>query len=164
MRRLLLAAVCLALSTGALSTGAAAADPAAVREVMEEARLIGTWGLDCQAMASSTDWEQIIVDERGVVQSIVGGDDSIWTYDIIDAEILLGGDVRMTFQPVEAPGGEDARGQGPLLLVYRVEADRQMTWHSRRAGGQALITEGVFADGETRSEWYQRCPNGIPTP
>lgn len=159
MRRLMFVAALLVLAAAP-----ARADPAAVREVLEEARLIGTWGVDCAAMASSLDWEQIVVDDRGVPQSIVGGDDSIWTYDIVDAEILLGGDVRMRFEPVDGPGEADAGQLSALVLVYKVERDRQMTWHSRRVGGQVLITEGLFADGETRSEWYYRCPNGIPTP
>jgi len=159
MRPLAFAAALLALAAAP-----ARADPAAVADVLQEARLFGTWGVDCSAMASSLDWEQIVMDPGGVPQSIVGGDDSIWTYEIVDAEILLGGDVRMTFRPIDGPGGEDVTERSALSLVYRVERDRQMTWHSRRVGGQVLITEGLFADGETRSDWYYRCPRGIPTP
>jgi len=158
MRRLFLAAAFLALSAVP-----SLADNAQVKRVLEEARLMGTWGVDCEAMASSTDWEQIVVDERGVAQSIVGGDDSIWTYDIVEAERLNAGEVRLKFVPVEDPNeGEDDRE--PIILVYRIDGDRQMTWRSTRASGGALITDGLFADGETRSEWYQRCPKGIPVP
>ena len=159
MRRLVLAAAFLALSAFP-----AAADPAEVKRVLEEAGLFGHWGVDCEAMASSTEWEQIVVDARGVPQSIVGGDDSIWTYDIVAAERLDADEVRMSFSPVDLPGDDVVSPDDGIVVVYRVEANRQMTWQSTTAGGERLIADGRFRDGDSRSEWYNRCPKGIPTP
>ena len=48
-----------------------------------------------------------------------------------------------------------------LVIVYRLEPDRQMTWSSYVEGGQALITDGVSISGR-QSAWYNRCPNGLP--
>lgn len=164
MRSLILALSVATALMGLASAPPALADNAAVKRTLEEVGLIGTWGLDCEAMASSTGWEEIVVDERGVVQSIEGGDNSIYTYDIVEATRLDERDVRMKFVPVDDDGDDEDDAGENLIVVYRVEADRQMSWSSRLEGGDALITDGLFRDGETRSQWYQRCPKGIPVP
>jgi len=163
---LLAAAAATALSVGLAAAPAhagGAPNYAKVRRVLDSMGLMGSWGVDCNAMPSSTQWETIEVTDKGVVQSVEGGDDSISTYRIISAKRLNRTDVRMKFLYIPE-GGTDAEDGGEpspeqaTTVVYRVEANRQMTWSSVGPDGEALITAGVFADGDEHSEWYNRCP------
>lgn len=164
MRTLLLAALAaFALSpafaaapASAAGAPADAATRAKVRQVFEAAGLIGTWGVDCNASASSTEWEVITVEPDGSVQSAMGGDDEITTFDIIDARRLNSREVWM--KVINTDDGES------MTFVYRVEPNRQMTWSSINGEGQRLITRGRFANGDDTSSWYNRCPAGIPQP
>ncbi len=133
-----------------------AATRAKVRQVFEAAGLIGTWGVDCNAQASSTEWEIITVESDGSVQTAMGGDDELDVFDVVDARRLNSRDVWM-----KVIAEDDGR---PMTFVYRVEPNRQMTWSSVNAEGRKLITRGVFANGEDRSSWYNRCPAGVPAP
>lgn len=177
MRNLMIAAVAATTLSLGLAAVPAHADSAPnyveVRRVLETMGLLGTWGVDCNAMPSSTEWETIEVTDKGVVQSVEGGDDVISTYLIIDARRLNSREVRMRllYVPEEGPDseGDDYSPDQVTTVVYRVEGDRQMTWSSVGASGEPLITDGVFIggdgeDGSGRSKWYNRCPRGVPTP
>lgn len=173
MRNLMIAAVAaIALSFGLAAVPAhadSAPDYAKVRRVLDSMGLMGTWGVDCNAMPSSTDWETIEVTDKGVVQSVEGGDDVISTYRIISAKRLNRTDVRMKFLYIpeggtDAEDGGDPSPEQATTVVYRVEANRQMTWSSIGPDGEALITAGVFADGDEHSEWYNRCPAAPAAP
>src|SRR3569832_730952 len=85
-----------------LTAAPAAADPvtlhptdAATVRVIRDAGLMGVWGVDCNAMASSTEWETIALSDKGVLTSEQGGDDVISTYLIMDAVRLSPTEVRM---------------------------------------------------------------------
>jgi hypothetical protein len=156
------------LAAAAPASAVEKADNAQVGRVLERAGLVGVWGTDCDNPAS-TEWETIAADERGVFQSIEGDDDAISTYDIVSARRLNSRDIRMDMvyvndAPSDAEGEETGDRYSRITVVYRIEGDRQMTWSSVAANGDKLITAGVFADGEQRSEWYHRCPNGRPAP
>ena len=169
MRTLILAALAaFALSPAlaaapARATEAPAAAPAVdaatrakVRQVFEAAGLIGTWGVDCNAQASSTEWEIITIEPDGSVQTAMGGDDELDVFDIVDARRLNNRDIWM-----KVIAEDDGR---PMTFVYRVEPNRQMTWSSINAEGRRLITRGRFANGQDQSSWYNRCPAGVPAP
>ena len=153
-----LTALVAALSAAPVLAADPAPENAAVRRTLEAAGLMGVWGVDCDAMASSLQWEQIVMGDDGWVQSVEGGDDSIASYRITAVERLNATDLRMTFAPVDPA----VDGEG-LEVVYRVEPDRQMTWSSKTQAGEVLVADGRFTDGEM-GQWYQRCPKGIPTP
>jgi hypothetical protein len=158
--------VAFTVATAALPAAAVGApDNRMIGRVLDQAGLVGVWGTDCDN-ASSTEWETIAADDRGVYQSIEGGDDYVSTYDIVSAERLNVRDIRMDMVIIndEMSEAESAADQQRITVVYRIEGDRQMTWSSVGANGEKLITRGVFADGERRSEWYHRCPNGRPVP
>ena len=156
----------LAALTLAAAPATAATDNAGIRRVVESFGLMGDWGVDCDAMPSSTEWETIEVSDKGVVQSIEGGDDVITTYNIIEARRLNRREIRMKLQYVPEDGeeGGDYSPDEAVTVVYRVEANRQMTWSSVGANGEKLIERGQFVTSEGSSQWYQRCPRGIPVP
>ncbi len=135
---------------------AVSAANAKVRQVFEAAGLIGTWGVDCNAQASSTEWEIITIEPDGSVQTAMGGDDELDVFDVVDARRLNSRDIWM-----KVIAEDDGR---TMTFVYRVEANRQMTWSSINAEGRKLITRGLFANGDDRSSWYNRCPAGVPAP
>jgi hypothetical protein len=170
MRTAFYAAVAaFALAAAAPASAVEKADNAQVGRVLERAGLVGVWGTDCDN-AGSTEWETIAADDRGVFQSIEGSDDAISTYDIVSARRLNSRDIRMDMvyvndEPSDAEGEDpDSGAYSRITVVYRIEGDKQMTWSSVAANGDKLITSGVFAGGEQRSEWYHRCPNGRPVP
>lgn len=126
-------------------------DNARIRGVLEEAGLIGTWGVNCAGPLDSVEWERIAVEADGVVRTHLGGGDQSMDYLIIDAVRTGPGEVKATVQA----------DSEKLVVVYRLERDRQMTWSSFIEGGQTLITDGVSISGR-RSAWYNRCPGGMP--
>jgi hypothetical protein len=165
MRTVILAALAAFALTPALSAAPARAADAApvdaatrakVRQVFEAAGLIGTWGVDCNAPASSTEWEIITIEPDGSVQTAMGGDDELDVFDIVDARRLNSRDIWM--KVIDTEDGD------AMTFVYRVEANRQMTWSSINAEGRRLITRGRFANGQDQSSWYNRCPAGVPGP
>lgn len=133
-----------------------AATRAKVRQVFEAAGLIGTWGVDCNAQASSTEWEIITIEPDGSVQTAMGGDDELDVFEIVEARRLNSRDIWM--KVVDTEDGDS------MTFVYRVEPNRQMTWSSINAEGRRLITRGLFANRQDRSSWYNRCPAGVPGP
>lgn len=137
------------------ATPANAAANAKVRQVFEAAGLIGTWGVDCNA-ASSSEWEIITVEPDGSVQTAMGSVDEPDVYDIVDARRLNSREIWM--KVIDVDDGKS------MTFVYKVEPNRQMTWSSINSEGRRLITRGVFANGEDRSSWYNRCPAGVPAP
>jgi hypothetical protein len=168
MRTIILAAIAAFALTPALAAApaSAAGTPAAapvsaaanakVRQVFEAAGLIGTWGVDCNAPASSTEWEIITIEPDGSVQTAMGGDDELDVFAIVEARRLNSRDIWM-----KVIAEEDGRA---MTFVYRVEPNRQMTWSSINSEGRRLITRGLFANGQDRSSWYNRCPAGVPAP
>ena len=168
MRTLILAALAAFALTPALAAAparaaesvptppAVSAANAKVRQVFEAAGLIGTWGVDCNAQASSTEWEIITIEPDGSVQTAMGGDDELDVFDVVDARRLNSRDIWM-----KVIAEDDGRA---MTFVYRVEANRQMTWSSVNAEGRKLITRGLFANRQDRSSWYNRCPAGVPAP
>lgn len=164
MRTLILAAtaafaLAVAPASAAEPTPSPAANAAAnakVRQVFEAAGLIGTWGVDCNAPASSTEWEIITVEPDGSVQTAMGGDDELDVFTIVDARRLNSRDIWM-----KVIAEDDGKS---MTFVYRVEPNRQMTWSSINSEGRRLITRGLFANGSDRSSWYNRCPAGVPAP
>lgn len=163
MRTLVFAGLA-ALTLAAPAT--AATDNAGIRRVIESMGLMGEWGVDCDAMPSSTEWETIAVSDKGVVQSIEGGDDVITTYNIIEATRLNRREIRMKLQyiPEDGPDNEggDYSPDEATTVVYRVEANRQMTWSSVGPDGEPLITRGQFVTSDGSSKWYNRCPAQVP--
>jgi len=155
MRTLVLAAMTAA---ALFASPAVAMDNAEVGRVLKETGLIGVWSPNC-ADIQNHDWEIIGADASGQFQSMTGGDDYNATYDIVSVRRLDHRDVELKFRDAEAPDTDE-----PMTLVYRVEADRQMTWSSISAEGEPLITAGQFEGGPGSSEWYLRCPHGRPTP
>ncbi len=143
-------------SAPASETAPAAATPsrsdnARIKGVLEEAGLIGTWGVNCAGPLNSAEWETIGIEADGTPKTRLGGGTLTMDYVILDAVRTAPGEVKATV------GADNER----LVIVYRVEAERQMTWASNIEGGQALITDGVSVSGR-QSAWYNRCPNGLP--
>jgi hypothetical protein len=130
---------------------AASTDNARIKGVLEEAGLIGTWGVNCEGPLDSVEWERIEVEADGTPRTHLGGGTFSMDYLIVDAARTAPGEVKATVK------ADDQK----LVIVYRVEADRQMTWSSAIEGGQTLITDGVSISGR-HSAWYNRCPNGLP--
>ncbi|MBX7248694.1 MAG: hypothetical protein K1X35_06515 [Caulobacteraceae bacterium] len=169
MRTAFLALAALTLVAAAPAAAVTPPDNARIGRVLNEAGLVGVWGTHCDDV-NSDDWETIAADARGVYQSVEGGDDYVSTYDIISARRLNSRDVQMDMVLIPDEDS-DAEGDDPeadaynqITVVYRIEGDKQMTWSSVTSRGEKLITRGVFAGGDQRSEWYYRCPNGRPTP
>jgi len=129
------------------------ADRARVKLVLEESGLVGTWGVDCSGPRASPDWEHIQIDEGGLARTVLGADEYETSYTFIDAARTAPGEVKATVV-ADAPDRK-------LVVVYRVDGDRQMTWATATTDGEPLITDGVSKSGR-HSEWYHRCPNGIP--
>lgn len=127
------------------------ADNARIKGVLEDAGLIGTWGVNCAGPLNSAEWETIGIEADGTPKTHLGGGTLTTDYVIVDAARTAPGEVKATVN------ADDQR----LVIVYRVETDRQMTWSSNVEGGQALITDGVSISGR-QSAWYNRCPNGLP--
>lgn len=155
----LAAAPVRAAESAAANTPAPSAVSAAnakVRQVFEAAGLIGTWGVDCNAQASSTEWEIITLEPDGSVQTAMGGDDELDVFDVVDARRLNSRDIWM--KVIDTDDGK------AMTFVYRVEPNRQMTWSSINSEGRRLITRGKFANGQDESSWYNRCPAGAPGP
>jgi hypothetical protein len=135
---------------GAQPAGSAA-DKDRIKGVLEDAGLVGTWGVNCEGPLDSAEWERIEIEADGAARTHLGGGQYRTDYLIVDAVRTAPGEVKAT---VEA---DDQK----LVIVYRLEPDRQMTWSSYVEGGQALITDGVSISGR-QSAWYNRCPNGLP--
>lgn len=127
------------------------ADSARIKGVLEEAGLIGVWGVDCDGPLDSPEWETIGVAADGSPQTTLGGGAQSTDFRIVDASRTAPGEVKAKVET-------DDRH---LVIVYRIEGDRQMTWSSSIEGGEALITDGVSISGR-QSAWYNRCPNGLP--
>lgn len=138
-------------ATGAPPPAASAAENARIKGVLEEAGLVGTWGVDCEGPLNSAEWERIEIEPSGVARTHLGGGDYTMDYLIVDAVRTAPGEVKATVQ------ADDKH----LVIVYRLEQDRQMTWASSIEGGETLISEGVSKSGR-QSAWYNRCPNGLP--
>lgn len=128
-----------------------AADNARIMDVLDEAGLIGTWGVNCDGPLDSAEWETIGVAADGSPQTTLGGGARSTDFRIVDAASTTPGEVKAK---VETDGRR-------LVIVYRIEGDRQITWSSSIEGGDALITDGVSISGR-QSAWYNRCPNGLP--
>jgi hypothetical protein len=163
MRTMLFGALAALVLTAAPAHAGGAPNYPKVRKVLEAAGLMGRWGVDCDAPAGSTEWETIEVTDKGIVQSVEGGDDVISTYYITEARRLSATEVRMKLLYIPE-GGTDAEdddipgGENATTVVYRVEANRQMTWTSIGPDGAPLITDGAFIDSDEHSKWYNRCP------
>jgi len=136
---------------GAPPVATSPADNARIKGVLEEAGLIGTWGVNCSGPLNSAEWETISIEADGTPKTRLGGGTMSMDYVIVDAERTTPGEVTAKVN------ADDRR----LVVVYRLERDRQMTWSSRIEGGDALITDGVSISGR-QSAWYNRCPNGLP--
>ena len=128
-----------------------AAENSRIKGVLEEAGLIGTWGVNCNGPLDSAEWETIGVAADGSPQTTLGGGAHSTDFRIVDAASTTPGEVRAK---VETDGRH-------LVIVYRIEGDRQITWSSSIEGGDALITDGVAISGR-QSAGYNRCPNGLP--
>lgn len=133
------------------AAAASRADNARIKGVLEDAGLIGAWGVNCAGPLNSAEWETIAIEADGTPKTTLGGGTLTMDYVIVDAERTAPGEVKATV----------AADNEKLVIVYRVEADRQMTWSSAIEGGQTLITNGVSVSGR-HSAWYNRCPNGLP--
>jgi hypothetical protein len=153
----------LLAASAALTFAAAAfptrADNADVQRVLSGAGLMGSWAVDCSATPGETEYEDIVSDARGGVQSLEGGHEYQSNYDIVEAERVGDHDVRMRMIPL--PLDDEQPPAGPIVVVYRVEGDQQMTWSSVTAAGEVLIAEGQFAGSEQHSQWYHRCPASL---